>query len=475
MRKGGVAVVGDGERDVLDAQALGDGPRCPREFQRGLSAGFTDNFDIEPTHAASPAGSESFHRGLFSGESSGEPLGAVAVLFAVGNLRGSEETLEKPASMAVHGRLDAIHFRDVHAQADDHCFSARAASAPSTAVKLYRFYGRAIARERVTLQWILGHTIRVARAIKIRSSRRNRRASDHSPPLVVGNGWTVREKLGLQILQSQALVELDWLVHGFSTRPGGTSILAGTPALNLGFTEWDEREHVAANRAKFTEVLSTREMPLLTLRQFHSDVICVAAGASAEASKADSLMTSTPGLLLAVQTADCVPILLADTRRRVVAAIHAGWRGTLARITVKALGRMQMEFGTRPRNVVAVLGPAIGRCCYEVGPEVGQAFAAQFPSAADWFDGPFEQLSHGEEPLWLPWLTMMPPGHVPPPPRVKLDLRASNRWQLIDAGVPERQIFASSLCTACRTDLLFSYRREGAQTGRLMTVIGIRV
>ena len=215
-------------------------------------------------------------------------------------------------------------------------------------------------------------------------------------------------------------------------------------------------------------------MQLVTVRQFHSDVIHVAAALAAEAPKADALITATPGLLLGVQTADCVPILLADTKRRVVASIHAGWRGTLARIAVKTLGRMRMEFGTRAGDVVAAIGPAIGSGCYEVGPEVAQAFATQFPPAADWFEGPFEQLAHGEEPLWLPWLTMMPPGHVPPPPRVQLDLRAANRWQLIDAGVPEKQISVSDLCTACRTDLLFSYRREGPKTGRMMAVIGIQ-
>lgn len=286
--------------------------------------------------------------------------------------------------------------------------------------------------------------------------------------------WTIRRARGLQIAESRALAKLAWLTHGFSTRPGGESVLDGKPALNLGFTEWDERERVTANRAKFAQAIGAGEMPVVTLRQFHSDVIHVAAAPCDEAPKADALITATPGLLLGVQTADCVPILLADTRRRVVAAIHAGWRGTLARIAVKTLGRMKMEFGTQPRDVVAALGPAIGRCCYEVGPEVAQAFAAQFPAAAEWFDGPFEQLAHGEEPLWLPWLTMMPPGHVPPPPRVQLDLRASNRWQLVDAGVPEKQIAASDLCTGCRADLLFSYRREGAKTGRLMAVIGIR-
>ncbi len=286
--------------------------------------------------------------------------------------------------------------------------------------------------------------------------------------------WAIRGVRGVQVVESRALGKLGWLAHGFSTRPGGASRVQEKPALNLGFTDWDDRERVTANRNKFISAIGAREMRLVTLRQFHSDVIHVAAAPQADAANADALITSTPGLLLGVQTADCVPILLADTKRQVVAAIHAGWRGTLARIAVKTLGRMRMEFGTRTSDVVAALGPAIGGGCYEVGPEVAQAFATQFPPAADWFDGHFEQLAHGEEPLWLPWLTMMPPGHVPPPPRVQLDLRAANRWQLIDAGVPEKQIGVSDLCTACRTDLLFSYRREGATTGRMMAVIGIR-
>jgi hypothetical protein len=290
----------------------------------------------------------------------------------------------------------------------------------------------------------------------------------------------------MQIVESRALGKLDWLVHGFSTRPGGESIMDGKRALNLGFTEWDDRARVAKNRAAFAAAVSARKMPLITVRQFHSDVIHVvsapghaapkgpASKAAQDAPQADALVTRVPELLLSVQTADCVPILLADTRHHAVAAIHAGWRGTLARISEKTLGRMRMEFGTRASDVVAAIGPSIGRCCYEVGPEVAQAFATQFPMAADWFDGPFEQLSHGEEPLWLPWLTMMPPGHVPPPPRVQLDLRAANRAQLVDAGVPESRIDVSDLCTACRADLLFSYRREGLKTGRMMAMIGVR-
>lgn len=289
-------------------------------------------------------------------------------------------------------------------------------------------------------------------------------------------------------MESSALGKLDWLVHGFSTLPGGASPLNGKRVLNLGYTDWDDRKRVAANRNAFSAALQAGDMSLITLRQFHSDVIHIATAdfvppngspsngdsTNFAAPRADALATRTPGLLLGVQTADCVPILLADTRNRAVAAIHAGWRGTLARIAVKTLGRMRMEFGTRPRDVVAALGPAIGRCCYQVGSDVAKSFAAQFPNAAEWFEGPFDQLAYGEDPLWLPWLTMMPPGHVPPPPRVQLDFRASNRWQVIDAGVPEKQIDVSDLCTACRTDLLFSYRRDGAKAGRMMSVIGVR-
>jgi YfiH family protein len=187
----------------------------------------------------------------------------------------------------------------------------------------------------------------------------------------------------------------------------------------------------------------------------------------------DALVTNTPGLLLAVQTADCVPILLADPRTRAVAAVHAGWRGTLARVVEKSLGRLRMEFGTRPGDVVAVLGPAIGRCCYEVGSDVARAFAAQFPEAREWFHGPFDRLASGDDPAPFPWLSMTPPGHEAPQPRVSLDLRAANRWQLLSAGVPAGQICSSELCTACRTDFFFSHRRERGRTGRLMAVIAL--
>jgi YfiH family protein len=288
------------------------------------------------------------------------------------------------------------------------------------------------------------------------------------------NQWTALHARGLEILQVNALREIPWLVHGFSTRCGGESTVNGERILNLGFTDWDKRKSVEKNRAKLVHGLGAREMVLASLRQFHSDLIYLFERPTPNPPRADAGITRSPAILLAVQTADCVPILLADTKRRAIAAIHAGWRGTLKRIVMKTLGRMQMTLGTRPHDVVAALGPAIGGCCYEVGPEVAQAFAGQFAAARNWFAGPFDQLAAGDTPNPLQWLTMVPPGHQPPAPRVNLDLRAANRWQLLEAGVAPENIFVSDLCTACRTDYLFSFRKEGGASGRLLAVAGIR-
>jgi YfiH family protein len=170
-----------------------------------------------------------------------------------------------------------------------------------------------------------------------------------------------------------------------------------------------------------------------------------------------------------VQTADCVPILIVDPKKRVVAAVHAGWRGTLQRIVVKAIGKMQMKFKSKPADLLAAIGPAIGGCCHEVGTEVATQFQSQFVEAPDWFD----EFRTGDEPNPIQWLNMMPPGHQPPPQNVLFDLRKANRAQLLSAGLLAPNIFVSDLCTACRPDLLFSYRKEGAASGRLMSVIGI--
>ena len=282
-------------------------------------------------------------------------------------------------------------------------------------------------------------------------------------------GWTERDAGGLQILQADALTKIPWLIHGFSTRPGGASGLAGEKVLNLGFAEWDTKENVLENRRRFQSAIGADSFTLIALKQIHSDVIHLLEDSPAEPCRGDASATNRPGLLLAVQTADCVPILLADLKRRAVAAVHACWRGTLQRIVAKTIGKMQMQFGSRPADMLAAIGPSIGGCCYEVGTEVASEFRSQFSNASDWFD----ELRTGDEPNPLQWLNMAPPGHQPPPKNVLLDLRKANRAQLLDAGLREQNIIVSDLCTACRRDLLFSYRKEAGATGRLMSVIGL--
>jgi polyphenol oxidase len=282
--------------------------------------------------------------------------------------------------------------------------------------------------------------------------------------------WSQTVRRGLRILQVPALAKLPWLVHGFSTRVGGVSKLDGKRVLNLGFTEWDARENVKENRRRLQAAVGAPDFQLVSLLQFHSDKTLHFETAPTEPSRGDASVTKSAGLLLAVQAADCVPILLVDPKNRAVAAVHAGWRGTLARIVEKTIGRMQMQFGSEAADLLAAIGPAIGGCCYEVGTEVAAAFSGQFSNAAEFFD----ELRTGDEPNPLQWLNMMPPGHQPPPKKVLLDLRKANRTQLEAAGVLAANIFVSDLCTGCRRDLLFSYRKEGAQSGRMMSVIGIR-
>lgn len=315
--------------------------------------------------------------------------------------------------------------------------------------------------------------------MSLTKQRAKTRAKQNTPVLGTSAWRTVRAG-SLTVIKSKQFENQDWLVHGFSTRPGGVSALEDPhfphqhrqKVLNLGFTNWDSRENAEVNRRDFIAALGANKCSLATLRQIHSDVVHLIESSPSETPNGDALITRTPSLLLSIQTADCIPILLADPGHRAVAAIHAGWRGTLARIAAKTVGRMQMEFGSKPEGLLAALGPGIHRCCYEVGPDVVKEFAAQFPGARDWFQGPFDSMASGEDPNPLPWLSMMPPGHEPPPPRCHLDLYAANTAILAAAGVKSMNIFSSELCTACRTDLLFSYRREG-RTGRMMAVIGI--
>lgn len=208
----------------------------------------------------------------------------------------------------------------------------------------------------------------------------------------------------------QALEEIPWLDHGFGTR------------LSSGLPD-------SAN--------------LASVRQVHSNRVLVAdhPGVLGEG---DALITNQPGITLAVRTADCLPILMADVRNRAIAAVHAGWRGSILEIVPKTMQAMANRFGTDPDDLVIAIGPGIGACCFEVGPEVAVQFSDFFPERGD-----LRQ-------------------------RTKVDLVETNLRLLRRNGGKVRQIATSVECSCCRPDLFYSYRRDRERVGRMTSSISLK-
>lgn len=285
------------------------------------------------------------------------------------------------------------------------------------------------------------------------------------------------DKARLTILRSEILTRVPWLTHGFSTRSAGFSRVYGGQTLNLGFTKQDSRSAVERNREALLRQLGAvrgkKSWPLVGLRQIHSDLIHCVTELPKQTLVGDGLITRMPGVLLSIQTADCLPVILVDTKQKAVGVFHAGWRGTVKRIVEKGVGEMRRYFGSLPKNIKAAIGPGIHHCCYEVGEEVRQQFESQFAYANDLFREAKES-DPVREKYPLLFLTARAPGHGELPPKIFLDLVEANRRQLIGAGVSRKNISASELCTSCNPQILFSYRAEKGVTGRMMGVAGIR-
>ena len=269
-------------------------------------------------------------------------------------------------------------------------------------------------------------------------------------------GFYWREK-DTTLALSCARLEEKGFANAFSTRLGGVSPMPEA-ALNLAGFNDDAAENIYENRRRFLNLFEGT-WALASCWQMHgTDVRTVKnvedtrqpEKALGETVYCDALTTAAPRILVGVKTADCVPILLADSTTGACAAVHAGWRGTVSQIVARTLESMSAEYGTRAGDVVAAIGPAAGGCCYEVGGEVIEAFRANFTDA----DALFKQTRDGH---------------------ALVDLQRANREQLIAAGLTPDQIQTAPLCTMCRTDLFFSYRREKhlhGRVGRLMSVIG---
>lgn len=288
---------------------------------------------------------------------------------------------------------------------------------------------------------------------------------------------TTKPKTEIDALRADLLARIPWLVQGFSTRTGGFSKAYGGNVLNLGFTSHDSKATVERNRQAFASAVGAKNgkslWPLVTLRQIHSDLIHCVSEVPRQLLAGDGLITSTPELLLAIQTGDCLPVVLADPKHRAVGVFHAGWRGTLKRIVEKGVGEMHRWFGTQAVDIKAAIGPGIRNCCYQVGPEVRAAFESQFGYGGELFRETKETNDiHEKYPLLF--LTSRAPGHSNLPKKIFLDLAEANRRQLLDAGVPAKNISDLGLCTSCRVDLFFSHRAEKGITGRMMTAVGIQ-
>ena len=275
-----------------------------------------------------------------------------------------------------------------------------------------------------------------------------------------GFAWLADERTGVRALSCTALAQRGF-ANLFSTRTGGVSPMP-SDALNLaGFTD-DAAENIHENRRRFLALLDDdgTGWRLATAWQVHGADIVRVRHVADEASDAhagvyvndsvrcDALSTDAPGVLVAAKSADCVPVLLADEHTGACAAVHAGWRGTLAGVVGRSLAHMKSEYGTRGENVIACIGPAAAGCCYEVGADVVDAFRSQY-----------------EETFFIPTRE----GHA------RIDLHAANRSQLVRAGVAPGNIYVAPFCTMHDNDRFFSYRLEKERAepvGRSLAVIG---
>jgi YfiH family protein len=283
---------------------------------------------------------------------------------------------------------------------------------------------------------------------------------------------TTRRRPSPGIVTVPAFAAHPWLIAGFSTRQGGLSTAyaaGGPPEQNLGYTPDDDPATTLAARHRLVAALtksrkSSRAAPpdLITIRQCHTGIIQRVNAADLPLTtpegkallQGDALYTRDPNLLLGILTADCVPVLVADTRTHAIAAFHAGWRGTVARIVGHGITTLRRDFGSRPQDLIAAIGPSIGACCFAIGPEVRDEFESQFAYAPALFTEV-----------------------QAPTPQLHMDLWEANRRQLLDAGLHPSAITTIGHCTACtrlpdgrRT--YFSHRAEQGFTGRMLSLIG---
>ncbi len=256
----------------------------------------------------------------------------------------------------------------------------------------------------------------------------------------------MEKKKSIQYLASPLLSSFEGVGHAFLSRAGGVSP-APFDSLNLSAGNGDSGENVGRNFELLKSALGVHRGNLFAIRQVHGSDVMVAedfAGGGQTPPEADAAITAQRGAAVGVLTADCLPVLLYDPVKRVAGAAHAGWKGTVRRVSVKTVEAMAERFGSRPGDIRAALGPCIGPCCYTVGEEVVKEFSG-YPEA----------LSNGSG-------------------QARLDIAAVNISQLVSAGLRRENITGAGACTACENGLFFSYRKDNGRTGRQLSFIMLK-
>ncbi|KAB3538574.1 peptidoglycan editing factor PgeF [Alkaliphilus pronyensis] len=265
--------------------------------------------------------------------------------------------------------------------------------------------------------------------------------------------YRIIEKNNVKYLSFDAFEKLGFIKHGFSTRVGGVSTET-YHSMNLGRKTADDPLNVIENTKRFCEATGININRVVTTDQVHEDSIRIVTDADikdrfsliSDIKKIDGLITKQAGIPLMSFYADCVPLFFVDTKEKVVGLAHAGWRGTVLKIGKKTIAKMIETYNTKPENVIVIIGPSIGKCCYEVSHEVIERFNINFTDTSN-------------------FVVSKDKG------KYMLDLWMANRLALKEIGVLNRNIITSNICTGCNLQLFYSHRKEGKYTGRMASII----
>ena len=257
----------------------------------------------------------------------------------------------------------------------------------------------------------------------------------------------------IEYLQSSIFDGCDFLVHAFCTRRGGAS-QDEYASLNMSFHEGDEDSSVLQNWGRLAAAFAIPLEQFLVVNQVHKDNIFVINPYGGYFSSRaeldyDAIVTDRVNVAICIKTADCVPVLISDRIKKIIAVVHGGWRGTALGITAKAIRLLQDKYGSTPEHILAAIGPSIGKCCYQVDSVVADSFNKQ--KGHEHF-----LLAGTGKNKWM------------------LDLAEANRRQILDGGVPQENIEVSDRCTRCNQDVFFSHRGAGGITGRQINFMIIK-